>query len=79
MQQCLWRENLWVIEVTRRSQNRLNANDFIVADINCDDKAQNNFFYEKFEVKGNTLPSHSGYGEAKVFKDLIRDAKKGQP
>ncbi|MDB6139768.1 MAG: Thioredoxin-related protein [Verrucomicrobiaceae bacterium] len=71
------------------NQVKLSDSKFVYADVNCDDAPTNKMFSEKFDVKGNTLPfvaiasadgsklaGHSGYGTAKEFEDLIKEAGK---
>lgn len=73
-------------------QVHLPAERFVVADVNCDDTRQNQLFYKKFKIEGNTLPfvviadsgghqlaAHSGYGAADEFNDFIRNATTGKP
>lgn len=68
---------------------RLPESKFVYADVNCDDPATNKLFKEKFKVSGNMLPfvvvagpdgsqlaGRAGYGTAKEYEDLIRDAQK---
>lgn len=68
---------------------RLSSSKFIVANLNCDDPATKKLFYSKFKVEGKTLPfvviadpdgnqlvSRSGYGTAKEYNDLIKEARK---
>jgi len=73
----------------KSGQVKLPPNDFIFAEINCDDATQRSLFKEKFKVDGQTLPfvviagsdghqlaARTGYGEAQEFKKLIDEAKK---
>jgi thioredoxin-related protein len=68
---------------------RLSESKFIYADVNCDDPATSQAFKSKFKVEGSTLPfvvvagpdgtqlaARSGYGTARDYEDLIRDAQK---
>ncbi|MDB6075333.1 MAG: Thioredoxin-related protein [Verrucomicrobiaceae bacterium] len=73
----------------KSNQVRLSDSKFVYADVNVDDSATNRLFSAKFDVKGNVLPfvaiaspdgtklvGRSGYGSAKEFDDLIREAGK---
>jgi len=68
---------------------KISSSEFIIADINCDDKNQSAAFYERYSVSGNYLPfvviakpdgtkisSRSGYGEAAEYNKLIQDSRK---
>jgi thioredoxin-like negative regulator of GroEL len=68
---------------------KIDEDDFVFADINCDDKAQKRQFYDTFEVDGRTLPfvvvatpdgkqiaSRTGYGREDDYDDFIDDAEK---
>lgn len=68
---------------------RLSESKFVYADVNCDDSATSQVFKEKFKVSGNTLPfvviaapdgtqlaSRTGYGTARDYEDLLREAQK---
>lgn len=68
----------------------LEVNQFVIADINCDDKKQSPAFYKRYSsVSGSYLPfvvitrpdgtmlvSRTGYGKAADYQNLIQDAKK---
>ena len=69
----------------------LPASKFIYADLDCDDGATSKIFYQKFKVKGNTLPfviiaspdgrqlaSRTGYGSAQEYLALIHEAEKAE-
>lgn len=69
---------------------KIDEDDFVFADIDCDDKAQKRVFYDTFEVDGKTLPfvviatpdgkqiaSRTGYGREDDFEDFIKDAERG--
>jgi hypothetical protein len=73
----------------KKGDLRLSESKFVYADVNCDDPATNKLFSSKFDVKGNQLPfvaiassdgvklaGRSGYGTARDFEDLIREAGK---
>jgi thioredoxin-related protein len=75
-------------EMIKKGDVRLSESKIVYADINCDDAATNKMFREKFKVEGSTLPivaiaapdgsqlaAHGGYGDAKTFEGLLRDAK----
>jgi len=62
---------------------------YVVANLNCDDPATGKAFRQHYKVEGNMLPfvvvanndgtqlaARAGYGTAKDFNDLLRDAKK---
>jgi thioredoxin-related protein len=68
---------------------RLSNSKFVYADVNCDDSATSQAFRAKFKVEGTTLPfvvvaspdgtqlaSRTGYGTARDYENLIRDAQK---
>ncbi|MDZ4406279.1 thioredoxin fold domain-containing protein [Prosthecobacter sp.] len=72
-----------------KRQVRLSESKFVYADVNCDDATTSALFREKFKVEGSTLPfvvvaaadgtqlaGRTGYGSAKDFEDLLRDAQK---
>ncbi len=72
-----------------KRQVRLSESKFVYADVNCDDATTSALFREKFKVEGSTLPfvvvaapdgtqlaARTGYGNAKDFEDLLRDAQK---
>jgi thioredoxin-related protein len=67
----------------------LSPSKFVYADLNCDDKATSQVFYQKFKVSGSTLPfvviaaadgtqlaSRTGYGSPQDYLALIREAEK---
>ena len=68
----------------------LKANQFVIADINCDDKKNSPAFYKRYSsVRGSYLPfvvitrpdgtmlaSRTGYGEADDYQKLIKEAEK---
>lgn len=69
---------------------RLAESKFVYADVNCDDAATSQAFKSKFKVEGKTLPfvvisdpegkqlaARTGYGSAKEWEELIRQAQKG--
>lgn len=73
----------------KSNQVKLADSKYVYADVNCDDPATNKLFSSKFDVKGNMLPfvaiasadgtklaGRSGYGTAKDFEELIREAGK---
>lgn len=68
---------------------RLPESKFVYADVSCDDSATTQAFRARFKVEGSTLPfvvvaapdgtqlsSRTGYGTARDYEDLIRDAQK---
>lgn len=73
----------------KSNQVKLPESKFVYADVNCDDRATDELFTSKFNVKGNMLPfvaiaapdgtklaGRSGYGSAKEFDALIHEANK---
>ena len=68
----------------------LKVNQFVIADINCDDKKQSAAFSKRYSsVSGSMLPfvvitrpdgtmlvSRTGYGEAADYRNLIKEAEK---
>lgn len=68
----------------------LKVNQFVIADINCDDKKQSASFYKRYSsVSGSYLPfvvvtrsdgtiiaSRTGYGAAADYQNLIKEAEK---
>lgn len=73
----------------KSNQVKLPEAKFVYADVNCDDPATDQLFSSKFKVQGSTLPfvaiaapdgtklaGRSGYGTAKEFESLIREAGK---
>ncbi|MCC6354933.1 MAG: thioredoxin family protein [Verrucomicrobiae bacterium] len=68
---------------------RLAESKFVYADVNCDDAATSQAFKSKFKVEGTTLPfvviadaegkqlaARTGYGSAKEWEELIKQAQK---
>lgn len=68
---------------------RLAESKFVYADVNCDDPATSRAFKSQFKVEGNTLPfvviadaegkqlaARTGYGSAKEWEELIKEAQK---
>lgn len=66
----------------------LNPEEFVYADLNCDDKKTEELFFSKFTGSGSTLPfvvitdpsgkqlgSISGYADEKKYNDFIKKAK----
>jgi thioredoxin-related protein len=73
----------------KKNDVRLSESKFVYADVNCDDSATSQAFRSKFKVEGSTLPfvvvagpdgtqlaSRTGYGTARDYEDMIRDAQK---
>jgi len=68
----------------------LKVNQFVIADINCDDKKQSPAFYKRYSsVRGSYLPfvvitrpdgtlllSRTGYGKADDYQKLTKEAEK---
>ena len=67
----------------------LRVNQYVIADINCDDRKQSDSFYKRYSVSGDYLPfvvitkpdgtmlvSRSGYGETADYQKLIKEAEK---
>ena len=78
-------------EMVKGGTVSLRVNQFVIADINCDDKKQSTAFYKRYSsVKGSVLPFvvitkpdgamlvyRTGYGEAADYQNLIKEAEKG--
>jgi len=75
----------------KKGQVKLPENEFVYVDLNCDDKAVRAEFDKRYKVNGQTLPfvviadsqgnqlmARTGYGSAKDFQDLIKQAQKQQ-
>ena len=73
-------------------QLKLPTNEYVYADLNCDDRATSQEFFKHFEVDGKMLPfvvvadpegrllaSRTGYGDVNAYEDLIKAAKKKLP
>ncbi|MFA5094106.1 MAG: thioredoxin family protein [Candidatus Omnitrophota bacterium] len=75
-------------KMIRDGSVKISNSEFIVVDMNCDDKVQSQAFYKRYTVNGNYLPfvviarpdgtqitSRAGYGEASDYNNLIKGAK----
>jgi len=75
-------------KLIRDGSVKISNSEFIIVDMNCDDKAQSQAFYKRYSVNGNYLPfvviarsdgtqitSRAGYGEAADYNNLIKAAK----
>ncbi len=73
----------------QKKQVKLADDEFIYADVNCDDPGTRQAFGSRFKVEGSTLPfvviadpggtqlaGRTGYANAAVFTDFIRDTKR---
>ncbi len=75
-------------KLIRDGSVKISNSEFIIVDMNCDDKSQSQAFYKRYSVNGNYLPfvviarsdgtqitSRAGYGEAADYNNLIKAAK----
>jgi hypothetical protein len=76
-------------ELIKEKKVKLDSDDYVYADVNCDDALQQKLFSSNYQVKGTTLPfvviaapdgtvlaSRTGYGSESDYDDLFKTAKK---
>lgn len=78
-------------KMIRDGKVKISASEFIIVDINCDDKKQSAVFQSKYpslsgggylpfvviaKPDGTCIVSRKGYGEAADYEKMIREAKK---